>query len=570
MQTIDLLVADQHLCLRGRVTTELAAAAIASLSADPFTWDELKHAMGRFVDWSGQADQLGLTVTPHSAVEPTCADSDPPPDCVIDLAARMLLTRWDQSADPLPVNWGGAAADPSSPLTYSLHPDWLIGSDVIGWRQTAWQRRQERLGSEEADPRTTLYGSAMLTFLIQRCQASSPSAPTVADAADPATSGAPASGAPASGDTAADESLDNFKELRRIGDEWLRTRPDPLQGASVWEVLERDRRHISSDMSTREAQWSRTGKPPVGLRETDTAYRRAGIGPHECYLYFDLLAHLIEVYLWRWRQTSSDVAGLAIEVEWLRQRRDAWLWQEDPESMMGKPPREIIDLERRRIPLVVEAHDVLHDDCPLCQMMMSEESGPVFCRLDGFGGPWDTEDEFDDQWLDDEDEDEDEDEDDNDDDDQEHDDSFNDGSRQGRGPGGAGAPSGLNDDRPTNRTDPPISPPVRSVWNRVVLIDVGQTTPEIDLFAVAACCGELIEDLKERSAERVWIEVLNRHVGNLATTLRGSEPSLLSPVVTRFCECLEDLGNIHGDLLEKVEDLQSRLMGLIALTDDSE
>jgi hypothetical protein len=191
----------------------------------------------------------------------------------------------------------------------------------------------------------------------------------------------------------------------------------------------------------------------------------------------------------------------------------------------------------------------------------------MFCRLDGYADNWHSADELDDDWLEEED-------DDNDDDDehaQERRELRGDDPQYDVGIFLAGNSRENSGDMPACSPRPLASPGGPSIWNRVnILAKPGAMSPEIDLFAVAACSGELIEDLKERSAERAWIDALNRHVGNLASTMRGGEPSLLGPVVTRFCECLEDVGSLHGDLLEKIGDLQSRLIGLLGGTEESE
>jgi hypothetical protein len=46
-------------------------------------------------------------------------------------------------------------------------------------------------------------------------------------------------------------------------------------------------------------------------------------------------------------------------------------------------PEEIIGSERRRLPLEATAAEMMIDeDCPICQMMMSEFDTPTFMHLD--------------------------------------------------------------------------------------------------------------------------------------------------------------------------------------------
>ena len=112
-------------------------------------------------------------------------------------------------------------------------------------------------------------------------------------------------------------------------------------------------------------------------------------------------------------------------------------------------------------------------------------------------------------------------------------------------------------------------PPMDSVWKRVCIVSQpGEVSAEVDLFTIAACTGELIEDLKQHQVERPLIDSLNRHVGNLASALRSSSPDLLAPVVARFCECLDEIEIFYEELADKVDDLQTRLVGLVQVVED--
>jgi hypothetical protein len=340
---------------------------------------------------------------------------------------------------------------------------------------------------------------------------------------------------------------------------------------TVRDLLLKDQRHIANDLSNRQLQWAQTSSQPSGLPETATAYRCAGFGPHECILYFGMVQCLIDTYRSRLEPQTFATDDIATEVAWLRERRDEWLWHKDDCALMGKTPNEVIDSERRRIPLIVENHhDVLHDDCPICQMMASEENGPMFWELDSSPRYWKIMDEGGPNADDDDDDDDDEIDDELE---EEVDNGVDDNELEepvGPEPNGAGVPysnsavteasAGSSQDLLASAGWPPMDP----IWSRVcILTQPGEVSPEVDLFAVAACTGELIEDLKARTAERECVDTLNRHIGNLSSALRNGEISLLGPVVTRFCDCLDDIGLEHADLAEKVDDLQSRLVGLV-------
>jgi hypothetical protein len=71
--------------------------------------------------------------------------------------------------------------------------------------------------------------------------------------------------------------------------------------------------------------------------------------------------------------------------QYLQETGEAWL-NSPCEELEGRIPIAIIESERRRIPLIISAKEVLFDDCPLCEMLaedMGETLGPGFFHLDG-------------------------------------------------------------------------------------------------------------------------------------------------------------------------------------------
>ncbi len=413
-----------------------------------------------------------------------------------------------------------------------------------------------------------LYGQPLLAFLARRCPELEPLA-----AHPPVNS-------PATPECEADK-LQLWDAFEVLQGEWLKQRPDALHGESVISVLQRDYEHLCSDLEDRELQWVQTGQPPIALCEDDTAYRCAGFGPHEGILYDEMVLYLMQAYCRHLATCADPSPDVAVAVEWLRQRRDEWLGNVSVEGLMGKSPQEVIDYERRRLPLRIEDSDqVLHDDCPLCQMMLHDNQQPMFLRLSGYSAAQETlfdldvDFGYDDDELDD---------DEGDPSEEEQDDNFNDVvegcesavtrlHRPGRATDERGnierRIDSANGDRPGDR-QAAHSPPMDSVWKRVcIMSEPGEVSAEIDLFTIAACTGELIEDLKERRGERSLIDTLNRHVGNVVATLRGAEHSLLAPVVGKFCESLDDLEKQYRELSDKVADLQYRLLGLVQTYED--
>ena len=306
MKSVDLFIADRSMYLRGRLATEWAGVLIASLSADPMTWDELRHAIRRFVPSENPSLERALMQVqgfPAAGADETGRGSsaDSLPDCLIDLPGRILLTRWDQSLDPIPVGilrgkgsgFGPLSCEPPDcepvdcepadcePADYDLSADWLISTDFRNVAQRVEQRRREQALRWSVDSRITLYGTPLLTFLVEQCGARIASLGRTAKAT---TEGPPAS-------DGIDAEL--WRVARKLFWDWLEQQPAALGGRTVRAVVLHDQDHLARDLEDRESQWARMGTSPIGLRETDTAYRCAGFGPHEAILYEELTMYLI-------------------------------------------------------------------------------------------------------------------------------------------------------------------------------------------------------------------------------------------------------------------------------------
>jgi hypothetical protein len=534
--SLELLIADEDVLMTGRLDVPWAGMIVGALSADPFTVEELWYALQRFVPDNDLPPDWGLN---RRAIARHAPWSDIPAvdglDCIIDLPGRMLMTNWDQSAHPIPAGRYEHDLSDGKVIHYSLGPQWQLSSDFSTWPRDAPKRRAEQRTRWTVDFRTTLYGTPLLTFLVEQ------SWPWVERllAVDTTPGGSP---------NQADWQDARSSAVRQLYQRWLDQRPDSLCGRSVREVLLEDQEHLASDMCSRETQWAQQRRAPLELRDTDTAYRFAGIGVHESILYDEMFGVLADAYLERAESLGQPPADFGPNIDWLRQRRDHWLWQPDTDNLMGQTPREVIDHERRRRPFVVEdTSHIGHDDCPLCQMMVSPEHGPVFCRLDGcYSRLTAVREGFDDEGSDD-------------------DSDCDDSSEEKATTDDQG--NAVSDQRDSGRNASCV-PRANSVWNSVgIFTPPGETTVVVELFTVAACTGELVEDLKARSAERDLIDSLLRHVGNLSASLSHDSPELVGPVVSRFCECLDEVERVHTDLAEKIEDLQPRLLNLMQLAD---
>ena len=157
-----------------------------------------------------------------------------------------------------------------------------------------------------------------------------------------------------------------------------------LLGQSPREVMLAKLDFIDFDLHSREWQWSALGEGPPPLARDSFAYLFAGFGTHECVVYYDLVRCLLNE-CWQHIQAQDRLDAQA-EIARLEGIKAAWL-DERQREFDGRIPSAIIESERRRIPLVMSAKEMIVDeDCALCQMLADErleELGPGFWHLDG-------------------------------------------------------------------------------------------------------------------------------------------------------------------------------------------
>jgi hypothetical protein len=99
------------------------------------------------------------------------------------------------------------------------------------------------------------------------------------------------------------------------------------------------------------------------------------------------------------------------------------------------------------------------------------------------------------------------------------------------------------------------------VWGRSFVSSSAPDFQAMRIFAIGSNLAELIVDLKEPGENRPLIEQLNRDFGDLREVSDSMEraAALVEPEVNRFCETLDAVTAVRGDLQEKCTDLQSRL-----------
>jgi hypothetical protein len=343
MSEIRLNILDAGRECSGTIHASVADAAIAALSAEPETVEELQEAMARFhkpVDGSPPFEgfEEGMNDEPYDAGI-----------MFLDLAARVVATEstYSEPAARGQVRYHDGKEATEHWLPYCVPADWLFLGSIEEYEGLRDRRRAERAASPPFDARQVLYG-AVLEFIVERCLAA-----RYANAEDP---------------------------IAKIHADWLMTPRDDLRGRSPREVLLSRFDLIDADLWSREHQWSLLDEPPPCLRQDSAAYRFAAFGTHEIVVYYELVRYLI-TECWDRAVEGGDVSK-ADEVSRLEELKSTWL--ECPQDDLGmKTAAYILECERKRLPLVVSPDDtVIDDDCPLCRAM-AKQFYPTFSHLDG-------------------------------------------------------------------------------------------------------------------------------------------------------------------------------------------
>ena len=343
MSELRLNILDAGRAICGAIHSGVADAAVAALSAEPETIEELQDAMTRFIK---PVDDC----PPFAAFD--AGTNDEPWDAgiiFIDLAARIVATESSYSMPSAEgrVRYHDGVQTTDVWLPYRAPDDWLFANSVAQYVVVCGRRRAERSAAQPLDARPILYG-AVVEFIVKQCLAARDS-----NAEDP---------------------------IAEIHAKWLMTPHSDLRERSPRDLLLKKFDYIDADLQSRELQWSFLGEPAPCLSQDSAAYRFAGFGTHEVVVYYELLRLLISE-CWRGVSERRDVP-IADEVARLKQIEVGWLEYPQPD-FDGKKPAYILECERRRLPLIMSAEEtVIDEDCPICRAM-AEEYRLTFWHLDG-------------------------------------------------------------------------------------------------------------------------------------------------------------------------------------------
>lgn len=168
---------------------------------------------------------------------------------------------------------------------------------------------------------------------------------------------------------------------RSMHRDWLMTPRDDLQVRTPREVLLCDRERLLKDLEHRAEQWTQQRSAPPALSRDSFAYRRGYAGTTEAFLYFHLVRNVVNEG-WKWLLDCPSHPSLSDLSDFLSRQSHLWLGRADHDDDTLSP-EEQIDLERQRVPRLVQPHDVF-DDCPLCRAQAEGAFGPTFMWIHEF------------------------------------------------------------------------------------------------------------------------------------------------------------------------------------------
>jgi hypothetical protein len=582
MSEVRLVVREAGRDWSGTIHGSCADRAVAALSADPVTLEELEVSVMRF------AKPIPKRRFFANLLQGLCAEPYDAGLVVIDLVARLIVVDSTYSSpEPegiVPYHNGQCCTETS--LRYHLAEDWLFATDSNSWRSVAEERRREWAAKPLRDARAVFYGRPVLEFLARETFAAFARRDEIAAAVRTrwteharkrlADKGNLTPDQVDAGRLTDEEIIPKtwpgqeryaspfYDTLKQIHEAWLLTPRDDLGGACPREVALDRHDHLMRDLQDRCDQWSLMNECPRGLTESSHAFRYGGFGTHELVRYYDLVREL----LWScWEQLAelaqsptfghrpeSFTAGdfLTTEVPRLESVREAWLDTPDPE-FQGRTPRSIMARERARLPEGVTGHEAMIDpDCPCCQMM-GELSGPTFWHLDG--SDMDDEFAFDiyrrtrQEW-------------------EEEQRGWEELSRRFDAEWSERKRLGVTDQTP--RADGS-----GGIWSRSFSVEDTADVPlGIRVFGVGCRLAELIVGLRAGADRETTspeaqrdIDQLNRDFGNLRELLQSSDSSLaealFDPVLGRFSETLDTVATARPDLALQCESVTNDLHKLL-------
>jgi hypothetical protein len=342
MQEMMLTLLDEERTVHVLAHSGLVDIALAALSTDPETVEDLRRGMRRYIEEdvvAGLFQQMQVGLGEAADAEGMMT---------IDLPGRVINTSLPpcEIYDYGSVAWCDHVSAKDVWLPYRME-GWAILHRSDNWREVAADRRRHRRAQPPLDVRAVLYDQVAIYLACQWRDRV--------------------------------ESLEN--PLQEIQSSWLLTPREDLRGQSPREVLLSRYEFIDGDIQDVGSIWTILGKCPPGLSPEAAAYRYGRFGTHEIVLYHDMVAYLLTELKQQWGTAPNF--SVDAEARRLDELREEWLHRPQ-QDLCDQSPAALIALNRARLPWAVPpGHACFDDNCPLCQMM-AESDQPMFCHLDGY------------------------------------------------------------------------------------------------------------------------------------------------------------------------------------------
>lgn len=373
MSEIRLNIVDAQMTHEGTIHASMVDRCVAALSSQPETFSELDAALERFVKPIDDRSALeNLRPSPEVRLDSWDAGV-----AVIDLAAQLVASdsTYSEPGSEGSVNYHDGCSETDVSILYRVPDCWEFVGSLDLYTSRALSRRAERSERQIIDARPVIYGRPLLEFVVNEVRKLCSSRIDGQKHDDDLLSG----------------------QVSAIHARWLTTGRVDLHNRAPRDVLLAQCEFVDFDLYSRELQWSLQGEAPPCLARESHAYRFAGFGTHENVIYYDLVRHLIwnavelccgdqDVIHDAAEGLRSDAERFELQVAHLAKIQHDWL--ESPQSDCGgRTPANVIENERRRLPLALQPSDLIIDpDCPVCVMSAQDAAagfGIGFQHFDG-------------------------------------------------------------------------------------------------------------------------------------------------------------------------------------------
>lgn len=511
MSEVRLVVQDQTGAKWGDFHGSTVSRVVGALAAEPETIPELAMALERYENHGKRLLHRGL----H------CGFRDDPWDAgivMIDLPGRLLINEssYDHFEHSSSVNYHNGSSATNVKIRYQLPTDWMIHSSTDQWCIHS-SRRIQRFRALERNSRDFVYGDGMLDFLIDRCYHSDALRRHVV-LHDP---------------------TNTYALCKKIHLEWLQTPQNTLGGLSPREYMLDEVECIDADLWSRQEQWAITGNCPLALAEDSFAYEHAPMGSQEFYVYQYMIEFILECCVVRLptvMKQSTESWDLVTERTKIRQLVDTWMHQPQ-DDFRGRTPKQIIDMERKRIPLTLSREETIIDcDCPLCNLM-ADLPGPAFWGIDGSGLPFE----------------------------------YPFSTFKSEAEWNSMMPGDADFEALPMQQDSSIrlGSGIPGSGNALASTVVVPNSALMVLVSVGFSLSDLITKVEDVDPSRNFIRTLNRHFDNVRAIVleHGDNLSLLAPALERFEDSLQDIRHAHPNLTVDCDEVSFMLSSLLEFAD---